>query len=98
MGARAKTAKPSEMGTLYDAFLALKTRDEAAAFLRDLCTIQEINALSERLAVARRLLKNESYRDIADDTGASTTTVTRVSHWLHHGRGGYRTVLERLKK
>lgn len=98
MGARAKMAKASEVGALYDAFLALKTRDEAAAFLRDLCTLPEINALAERFAVARRLTKNESYRDIADATGASTTTVTRVAHWLNHGRGGYRTVLERLKK
>lgn len=98
MGARAKAAKKSEVVALYDALLALKNRDEAAALLRDLCTLPEINALSERFAVARMLAKNISYRDIADETGASTTTVTRVAHWLNHGQGGYRTVLERLKK
>lgn len=98
MGARAKTAKKSEVGALYDALLLLKNRDEASAFLRDLCTLPEINALAERFAVARMLAKDMSYRDIADVTGASTTTVTRVAHWLHHGQGGYRTVIERLKK
>ncbi len=98
MGARAKTAKKIEVEALYDALLSLKTRAEAAAFLRDLCTLPEINALAERFAVARRVAKDMSYRDIADETGASTTTVTRVSHWLHHGQGGYRTVIERLKK
>lgn len=98
MGARAKTAKPVEVAALYDALLSLKDREEAAAFLRDLCTLPEINALAERFQVARLLAKDMSYRDVADKTGASTTTVTRVSHWLSHGQGGYRTVIERLKK
>lgn len=98
MGARAKTAKKNEVEALYDALLSLKTRAETAAFLRDLCTLPEINALAERFTVARMLAKDLSYRDIADETGASTTTVTRVSHWLRHGQGGYRTVIERLKK
>ena len=98
MGARAKMARRNEVEALYDALLSLKTRAEAAAFLRDLCTLPEINALAERFAVARMLAKNISYRDIADETGASTTTVTRVAHWLNHGQGGYRTVIERMKK
>lgn len=93
-----RTKKKNELTPLYDAFLALKTRDEAAAFLRDLCTRAELDAFAERFTVARKLAKDMSYRDVADETGASTTTVTRVAHWLHHGQGGYRTVLERLKK
>lgn len=83
---------------LYDAVLSLKTREEVANFMRDLCTLSEIDALAERYAVARLLAKDMSYRDVADKTGASTTTVTRVAHWLNHGQGGYRTVIERLKK
>jgi TrpR-related protein YerC/YecD len=98
MGARAKQATTDETAALYDALLRLKTRAEAAAFMRDLCTIPEINALSERWSVARRVARGMSYRAVADETGASTTTVTRVAHWLHHGQGGYRTLLERLRK
>ncbi len=81
---------------LYDAFLALKNREECGAFLRDVCTIAEIDALTERFAIARLISKGISYREAADDTGASTTTVTRVAHWLHHGMGGYPLVLKRL--
>lgn len=86
------------MERLYDALLSLKTREECAAFMRDLCTVSELQALSERLAIAERVAKDESYLSIAGDIGASTTTVTRVAHWLNHGLGGYRTVLNRLKK
>lgn len=83
---------------LYDAFLLLKTREECAAFMRDLCTVAEIDSITERLAIARLLSKDVSYRGAADETGASTTTVTRVAHWLNHGRGGYRTVIARMHK
>mgnify|MGYP001615313219 CR=1 FL=1 len=93
-----RTKKKNELSPLYDAFLALKTRAEAAAFLRDLCTRAELDAFAERLAIARALFKDLSYRDAADTLGASVTTVTRVAHWLNHGQGGYRTVIERLKK
>jgi TrpR-related protein YerC/YecD len=93
-----RTKKKSDLVPLYDAVLALKTRAEAAAFLRDLCTRAELDAFAERFAVARALSKDMSYRDVADNVGASVTTVTRVAHWLNHGQGGYRTVIERLKK
>ncbi len=86
------------MDRLYDALLSLKNREECAAFLRDLCTVSELEALSERLAIAERVSKDESYLSIAGDLGASTTTVTRVAHWLNHGRGGYGTVISRLQK
>ena len=95
---RLKTDPVADRRDLYDAVLSLKERAEAAAFLRDLCTLAEIRVFAERLAVARRLSKGMSYRAVADETGASTTTVTRVAHWLNHGQGGYRTVIERLKK
>jgi TrpR-related protein YerC/YecD len=93
-----KQLGPGDKTALYDAILALKNRDEVARFVRDICTLSEIEALTERFAVARLLNKDMSYRDVADKTGASTTTVTRVSHWLRHGQGGYRTVIDRLKK
>jgi TrpR-related protein YerC/YecD len=80
------------------ALLALRNLDEAAAFLRDLCTRKEIADLSHRLAVARLLDEGLPYREIASRAGASTATITRINQWLLHGTGGYRLVLERLRR
>ncbi len=64
------------------------------AFLRDIATLSEMQAMSERLEVAKLLSQGLSYRKVAEMTGASTTTVTRVAHFLENGEGGYRTVLK----
>lgn len=93
------TAKERERLTaLYTAILSLKTKEECALFMRDLCTVSELKALGERFEVAKRLAKDQSYRGIADETGASTTTVTRVAHWFHHGMGGYSLAISRIRK
>ena len=76
----------------------MTTRKEMSAFLRDIATIGEIDALGERLLIAKLLESNMSYRDVSMKTGASLDLVTRVAHWLAHGQGGYRTALSRLKK
>ncbi len=82
---------------LFEAILKLKSPAEAAAFLRDLLTISEIDAASERWQMTKLLwTTNLSYKEIAKKTGGSTTTVTRVAHWLNHGMNGYKTILERL--
>jgi TrpR-related protein YerC/YecD len=86
----------ADMTALLDAILALDTRDEAAAFLRDLCTRRELEEMRSRWAVARLLADGHPYREIAELTGVSTATITRISQWLHHGMGGYRLALERL--
>ena len=83
------------MRELFDAILALETRTEAEAFFRDLCTLAELEAMSHRWQVARLLERGLPYVEIAERTGASTTTVTRVAHWLKHGEGGYRAALDR---
>src|SRR5690242_839010 len=80
---------------LADAFLTLETRDEAKRFLRDLCTVAELEALVHRWQIARLLQGDYSYLDIADRVHASTATVTRVAHWLRHGTGGYAVALAR---
>ncbi len=80
---------------LCDALLSLRTREEAAAFLRDVCTVAELEALGHRLAAARLIDEGVPYAEVARRVGGSTTTVTRVAHWLRHGEGGYRTVLDR---
>jgi TrpR-related protein YerC/YecD len=93
----AETWQTPQVDELAEAVLALETREEAAAFLRDLCSLHELEALSHRLQVARLLDEGLPYARVASEVGASTATVTRVAHWLHHGEGGYRTVLDRLK-
>ena len=78
---------------LTRSFLKLKTEQEVANFLRDLLTIKEIEEFANRLEMARLLKKGWSYKKIARETKTSTTTVTRVAHWLFRGSGGYHKVL-----
>lgn len=91
-------AMQKRLEKLYEAVLSLKSKEECAAFLRDLCTVNELETLAERLAIAEKVSKDESYLSIAGDLGASTTTVTRVAHWLKHGMGGYPLVISRMHK
>ena len=86
----------TEEHRLYAALRSLRTDEEAAAFLGDLCTPREIDDLSQRLEVAAMLSEGHSYADVSRATGASSTTVSRVSKCLNGERGGYRTVLSRL--
>ena len=81
------------MRALFEAILSLETRAETEAFFRDLCTLSELEAMAHRWEVARLLEQGLPYLEIAERTGASTTTVTRVAHWLRHGEGGYRSAL-----
>jgi TrpR-related protein YerC/YecD len=83
---------------LADALLTLRTRDEARRFLRDLCTLGELEALAHRWQIARLLDSGRSYLDIADEVRTSTATVTRVAHWLRHGAGGYDLALGRVAR
>lgn len=79
---------------LSTAMTSCKTEEAMDAFLRDIATLSELQALSERLEVAKLLSQGLSYRQISKVTGASTTTVTRVAHFLENGKGGYRDVLK----
>jgi len=85
-----------EVDDLIAAILRLEDADEAANFLRDLCTLGELRDLSQRWAVVRRLEAGEHYAAISRETGASTATITRIASWLNHGEGGYRAALDRL--
>jgi len=77
---------------LSSTLVSLKTEADMAAFLRDIGTLSELQAWSERLEVARELTRGMSYREVAMNTGASTATVTRVAKFLESG-SGYRSVL-----
>ena len=82
----------------YKAILTLKSESECAKFFDDICTIQELEALSQRLDVACRIKGGKSYADISRETGASTATVCRVGKCIKYGSGGYDIVLSRLGK
>jgi TrpR-related protein YerC/YecD len=88
--------RTGDVDELIAALLRLEEPDEAARFLRDLCTLGELRDLAQRWAVVRRLDQGEHYAAISRETGASTATITRIANWLNHGEGGYRQALERL--
>ena len=82
--------------SMFEAILSLEDVDEAAGFFRDLCTLAELEAMSQRWQIVQLLDRGLPYREIAEQTGSSTATVTRINQWLHHGAGGYRLALDRL--
>jgi len=90
--------KDNQTKLLYKAILSLKTVEECQRFFRDLLTIEEITEMSKRWQTARLLNQDQPYRLVAEKTGLSTTTVVRVAHWLHHGKGGYKLVLKRINR
>jgi len=89
--------RTKQLRELSDAILALESRQEVERFLRDLCTLAELEAMAHRWAVAQLVDRGLPYLEVAQRTQASTTTVTRVAHWLRHGEGGYRLARGRLK-
>jgi TrpR-related protein YerC/YecD len=89
------TWRTRELKELSGAILAMESPEEVERFLRDLCTIAELEAMAHRWAVARLVDRGLPYLEVAQRTHASTTTVTRVAHWLRHGEGGYRLALDR---
>ena len=85
-----------EIERLMEAILSLKTKEEALNFFEDICTIKEIQDMSQRLQVAEMLHQNKSYIEISKETGASTATISRVNKCLNYGSDGYRNALIRL--
>jgi TrpR-related protein YerC/YecD len=82
---------------LADALLTLRSRDDLKRFLRDLCTLGELEALAHRWQIVRLLDEGIPYLEIAGRVHTSTATVTRVAQWLRHGAGGYALALERTR-
>ena len=81
---------------LFDAILSLENKEECAAFFEDLCTINELLSLSQRFEVAKMLREKRTYLEIADKTGASTATISRVNRSLNYGNDGYDMVFARI--
>ena len=88
--------RSADTDALLDAVVRLEDREEAARFLRDLCTLNELRDMAQRWAVVRLLDDGMHYAQISRETGASTATITRIASWLNHGEGGYREALDRL--
>lgn len=93
----AKNIRTEAMDRLFEAILSLQDLDECYRFFEDVCTINELLSLSQRFEVARMLRKKRTYLDIADETGASTATISRVNRALNYGNDGYEMALDRLQ-
>lgn len=90
--------KNAQIDALFQSVLQLKDEDECRRYFEDLCTIKEVQALAQRLEIARRLDRGDSYLTTVEHTGASSATVSRVNRCLEYGAGGYRFILDRLPK
>lgn len=83
---------------LFEAILKIETLEECYAFFEDVCTINEIKSIAQRLEVAKLLEQKVTYTEIQHQTGASTATISRVNRCLGYGSDGYKLILERVKK
>ena len=83
---------------LFDAILCLNNREECYSFFEDVCTVNELMSLSQRFEVAKMLREQKTYLDIAEKTGASTATISRVNRSLNYGNDGYDMVFDRMSK
>ncbi len=90
--------KSAETDRLFDAILSLKSEEECYRFFDDLCTIGELQAMTQRLEVARLLREGKTFTQISEETGVSSATITRVNKCISYGTGGYELALDRCKK
>jgi TrpR-related protein YerC/YecD len=97
-GMQLKKLNDKTIDQLFEAVLTLKTVEECYIFFDDLCTVGEIQSMSQRLEVARMLGQGSTYSQIEAETGASTATISRVKRCLNYGNDGYKLALHRLEK
>ena len=83
---------------LFDGILKLRSVEECYRFFTDICTIKELQAMTQRLQVAKQLYEGRNYNEVYRDTGVSSATISRVNKCLNYGDGGYKTVLDRLEE
>lgn len=91
-----KKIQTEAVDCLFEAILTLQSKEECYQFFDDLCTVNELLSISQRYEVARMLVEKRTYLDIAEKTGASTATISRVNRSLNYGSDGYDLVLKRL--
>ena len=91
-----KKIRTEAVDSLFEAVLSLKNKEECYIFFEDICTINELLSLSQRFEVAKMLREHKTYLEIAEKTGASTATISRVNRSLNYGNDGYDMVFERI--
>ena len=92
-----KAVRTEAVDHLFDAILTLENKEECYTFFQDVCTINELLSLSQRYEVAKMLREKKTYLEIAEKTGASTATISRVNRCLHYGTDGYKLAIDRVK-
>ncbi len=93
-----KKIQTAAVDHLFEAILCLDSKEECYSFFEDLCTVNELLSLSQRYEVASMLRDRKTYLEIAEKTGASTATISRVNRSLNYGNDGYDMIFERLEK
>ncbi|MBP7349226.1 MAG: TrpR YerC/YecD [Butyrivibrio sp.] len=93
-----KKIRTDAVDHLFDAVLSLQNKEECYSFFEDLCTVNELLSLSQRFEVASMLRQHKTYLEIAEKTGASTATISRVNRSLNYGDDGYELVFDRLQE
>ena len=88
--------RAKNLDVFFSAILALESKDECDKFFEDIFTAQELIDIPQRLEVALLLLADKTYQEVRDISGASNSTITRVNRCLKYGRGGYKTIEERI--
>ncbi len=90
--------KREDIDELFEAVLTLNDIEDCYRFFEDICTINEIHAIAQRLQVAKLLSEKKTYNEIENLTSASTATISRINKCLVYGADGYQRVLARLKE
>lgn len=93
-----KKIRTDAVDYLFHAILSLKDKEECYGFFEDLCTVNELLSLSQRFEVAAMLREHKTYLEIAEKTGASTATISRVNRSLNYGNDGYEMVFDRMEQ
>ena len=91
-----KKIRTEAVDSLFEAILSLRDKEECYAFFEDVCTVNELLSLSQRFEVAKMLREKRTYLEIAEKTGASTATISRVNRSLNYGNDGYEMVFSRM--
>ncbi len=93
-----KKIRTDAVDHLFNAILSLENKEECYNFFEDLCTVNELLSLSQRFEVATMLRERKTYLEIAEKTGASTATISRVNRSLNYGTDGYELIFKRMEE
>ncbi|MDE5864462.1 MAG: TrpR YerC/YecD [Lachnospiraceae bacterium] len=93
-----KSVRTQAVKELFEAILSLESEEECYDFFEDVCTVNELLSFAQRFEVARMLTEGHTYMEVAEQTGASTATISRVNRSLNYGKDGYQIVFERMKE